>query len=277
MDEVDRYALVDGSYQHNLLRDAGRLDAYAKAVALAVRPGDVVADLGSGSGVLAHLAARAGARKVYAVEANRHTAAALRRLLERNGDLGAVEPVEADAERWVPPEPVDVVVAELMETGLLHEPMAAALRHVHAAWPRRPRAVVPAGATLLVEGVETEDTFHGYAAPLAGFRAAGSGRALTDAAAYAALDFARPPPEGVDAAVALRARERGTVRALRLGTVTDLAPGLRYETGPGYCTPVVLPLARPVAVEPGLALEARLSYTFAFDQRALRFALRTLP
>lgn len=278
MPEVDRYALVDGSYQHNLLRDAGRLGAYARAIAQAVRPGDVVADLGSGSGVLAWLAIQAGAARVHAVEANRATQATLRGLLERNGIAGKVAVHGADAEQWVPPEPVDVVVCELMETGLLHEPMAAAVAQVHRAWPRRPRAFVPRAAELLVEGVALDDAFQGYAAPLAGFRATWSGRAVTDAACYLRPDFAaEAPPAEVEARVPLRAREDARVAALRLRTVTHLGEGIAFETGPGYCTPVVLPLDAPLPVRAGQALEARLAYSFAFDARPLRYDLALSP
>lgn len=264
---------MEGSYQHTLLRDEGRLDAYAKAIAQAVTPGDVVADLGSGSGVLAFLAVRAGAARVHAVEAQQHAVANLRALLALNDVADRVVVHEADAERWQPPEPIHVVVCELMETGLLHEPMAAAMRNVHA-WVPKPRAIVPGAARLLVEGVASADVFHGYRARLASFRATGQGEALTDAACYAEYDFAaRAPPEGVDATFALRARRDGVLDALRLRTLTYPTPWLTYETGPGYCTPIVLPLEAPVRVRADDTLEGKLAYTFAFDAQPLRYEL----
>ena len=53
-----------------MLHDERRTGDYLAALAAAVRSDDVVLDIGTGSGVLALAAARAGARRVYAVEAS---------------------------------------------------------------------------------------------------------------------------------------------------------------------------------------------------------------
>ncbi len=52
-----------------MLHDERRTGDYLAALKAAVRPDDVVLDIGTGSGVLALAAARAGARRVYTVEA----------------------------------------------------------------------------------------------------------------------------------------------------------------------------------------------------------------
>jgi predicted RNA methylase len=160
-----------------------------------------------------------------------------------------------------------------METGLLHEPAAAALRQVRR-WPRPPRSTVPAGARLLVEAVEVLDVFHGYADPLPGWRGAGSGEALTEAAAYADLDFAQAPPEGIAWQGPLRAARDGAAHALRLRTVTRVAPGISAGSSPAYCTPVVLPLPAPLPLRAGEAREAALRYDFAFTGEPVRYDLR---
>lgn len=59
----------DSSFVHlTILNDTARKGAFVRAVRELVGPGDVVLDLGTGSGVLAVAAAQAGAEHVYAVE-----------------------------------------------------------------------------------------------------------------------------------------------------------------------------------------------------------------
>lgn len=108
------YGYPDPAEQAAMLLDRVRVDAYARAISAVVRPGDVVLDIGSGSGVLAMLAARAGARRVYAVE--RTGAIALVREHVAANRLGAiVEPIRADlADLAALPEPPRVIVAEML-------------------------------------------------------------------------------------------------------------------------------------------------------------------
>src|SRR5258706_6046731 len=51
-----------------MVGDTLRFPAYREAIARAVKPGDSVVDIGSGPGVFALLACKAGAKKGYAID-----------------------------------------------------------------------------------------------------------------------------------------------------------------------------------------------------------------
>ena len=86
-----------------LVLDRVRTAAFARAIAAAVRPGDTVVDIGTGSGVLALFAAKAGAKKVYAIE--RTAAAELAKAhAAENGFSEVIEVVRAEASDALDPE-----------------------------------------------------------------------------------------------------------------------------------------------------------------------------
>lgn len=71
-------------YQRSILADPVRNTAFARAVKAVVRAGDVVVDLGSGTGFLAMLARRAGAERCYLIESDPDLARLSGEVLKRN-------------------------------------------------------------------------------------------------------------------------------------------------------------------------------------------------
>jgi 16S rRNA G966 N2-methylase RsmD len=96
-----------------MLNDRARTSAFIFAIREVVEPGDVVLDLGTGSGVLAVAAARAGARRVFALEAG-GMAGAARAVAEANGLGDKVDVIQDWSTQVSLAERADVLVSEII-------------------------------------------------------------------------------------------------------------------------------------------------------------------
>ncbi|MEV5889701.1 50S ribosomal protein L11 methyltransferase [Nonomuraea fuscirosea] len=96
-----------------MLEDPVRKPLFLKAIDEVVGPDDVVLDLGTGCGVLAVAAARAGARHVYAVEPAR-TGDIAARVVERNGFADRVTIVRGWSSTTELPEKATVLTTDII-------------------------------------------------------------------------------------------------------------------------------------------------------------------
>jgi precorrin-6B methylase 2 len=103
-----------------MLHDERRTRDYIAALRQAVRPDDVVLDIGTGSGVLAIAAARAGARHVYAVEAS-DIADVAERVFACNGVQDRVTLIRGWSREIELPHRADLLVAEVIGNEPLEE------------------------------------------------------------------------------------------------------------------------------------------------------------
>jgi precorrin-6B methylase 2 len=113
VDRVPTRGWADPVEHARMLHDDRRTNDYIAALRKAVRPDDVVLDIGTGSGVLAIAAARAGARHVYAVEAS-DIADVAERVFARNGLQDRVTLIRGWSREIELPEPADLMVAEVI-------------------------------------------------------------------------------------------------------------------------------------------------------------------
>lgn len=156
-------------YHHNMLADPARMNAFREAIELAVPFGSKVLELGGGTGVLTFFAAQHASR-VWCVERNLELVKAARRLLALNPGGERVEVIHADAFDYLPPEPVDIVICEMLHVGMLREKQVPVLdafkrRYLEKFGAPLPR-FVPEAFIQAVQPVEQNFDFTGYYAPI---------------------------------------------------------------------------------------------------------------
>jgi type II protein arginine methyltransferase len=145
-------------YHRSMLADTARNEAYASAIRESVRPGDVVLDIGAGSGLLAMMAAEAGAAKVVACESNSALASTARAIVESNGLSDRIEVVASKStalERSGALEGgADLIVSEIFSHTLIDEGAIESLNHGVKKLARPGARIVPASASVEVALVD---------------------------------------------------------------------------------------------------------------------------
>jgi len=135
--------------QKEMLEDPHRMDSYYNSIVgnPASFKDKVVLDVGTGSGILAIWAAKAGAKKVYAIEAT-YMAEHARALCKANGVGDVVEVLQQAMEDVELPEKVDVIVSEWMGYLLLRESMMDSVIVARDRWLKPDGALFPSHATM---------------------------------------------------------------------------------------------------------------------------------
>ena len=138
-------------HQKDMLQDQGRMDGYRNAILMNARSfaGKVVLDVGTGSGILAIWAAKAGAKKVYAVEATSMSQHA-RRLVAQNNLQDVVVVLEGYMEKLDIPEKVDIIVSEWMGYFLLREAMLDSVLYARDTYLKPGGAMYPSHAQIIM-------------------------------------------------------------------------------------------------------------------------------
>jgi hypothetical protein len=95
------------------LKDRARTSSFLAGISEVVRSGDIVVDIGTGTGVLAVAAARAGARHVYAIESSAIGESA-KAIFEANGLADRITLLRGWSTEISLPERADVLVSELI-------------------------------------------------------------------------------------------------------------------------------------------------------------------
>ncbi|MGQ0677779.1 MAG: tetratricopeptide repeat protein [Rhodospirillales bacterium] len=275
------------SWHFPMLADAKRNLLYRRAIEAAVKPGMLVLDIGTGSGLLAMMAARAGAERVIACESEPRLAEIARQIVALNGFAGRIAVIARRSTDLKPgadlPRPADLVVSEVLDAGLIGEGVISTLRHALAELAAPGARLIPAAATVhgalihapalrltnpvrRIDGFDLSpfDQFRGKSGSILAALETEEHRLLSEPAPLFEFDFARPVPAPRQRDVAFRATADGTVHAMAMWFDLALDQAHGGSTRPGgefrhWATPLFF-LERDVAVARGQDVTLRVGH-----------------
>ena len=131
----------DIELQRRMVSDRFRTDAFAAAIREVVQPGDVVLDVGTGTGILSMFAAKAGARKVYGIDAT-DIAEVATDLVKANGLSDQIQILRGRAGELQLDQKVDLIISEWLGNAAFAEGM------LHAVLDARDHNLTQAGRML---------------------------------------------------------------------------------------------------------------------------------
>lgn len=244
-----------------MLADEVRNDAYRRAIEQRVRPGCRVLDIGTGSGLLAMMAARAGAGSVLACEASPTIAATATQIVADNGMTDRIQVVAKRSTALTAgkdlPEPADVIVSEIVDVGLLGEGVVPSMRHALRELAAPGVVSIPAAARVFAQLVALPELRRAHpVGTVSGFDLGAFNRfqaadeyldiqlahhrhqPLSRVTEVLAVDFLAPWPHIPDAApqvttIAFNTIDDGTAHAVAFWFELELAPGITLCNRPG--------------------------------------------
>jgi len=146
------------SVHKEMIYDRVRTTAYRNAILKVVRPGDVVLDLGTGTGLLAFLAVRAGASKVFAIEKTNIIEVAKANARKMKID-DRIEFITADSRSVDLAERVDVIVSEVIGHLVVEENMLDSIIDSRDRFLKPSGKLVPSSAEVYFVPVEAKQVY----------------------------------------------------------------------------------------------------------------------
>lgn len=145
-------------YHLSMLLDTARMDSYRRAINATVQPGDVVVDIGCGTGVLSFMACEAGAKRVYAIEGGPVIEVA-KELAADNGFDDRIEFVSGASLEVGLPELGDVLITETLGNAGLDEGIMAWIADARDRLLHPEAVIMPQRLRMWLAGAQSFDDY----------------------------------------------------------------------------------------------------------------------
>ena len=260
------------------LLDSERTKAFKKAITAVVKPGDIVLDSGTGTGILSMFAAQAGASKVIALEIDPYVADLARKNIASNNLQHIIEVVNEDIRNFKFQDQqgrkINVVIMEMLTTGMVDEYQVWAINNILQKGITDEHTVfLPYGQKTTVSFAETNYEFYGLKLqmPYHVWRFIGSDNPTytikSDQTELSTVLFNTTNPDTFKKELSITATKSGIVNSILLESLTLLAPEIKVGDTLALNGPVLIPLPEPFEAEVGKTYALSIEYFFGNGYR----------
>lgn len=278
-----------------MIADAARMDAYAAALRQTIKPDSVVMDLGCGPGVLALLACKLGARRVYAVEPNNVVGLA-REAAAANGFADRIEFFEKLSTEITLPEPATIIVSDLRGVLPFFQQNIPALIDARKRLLARDGVLISRRDTLWAAVVEAPEQFAELINPWQNkfdldlsaatrfitntWRKAEikAEQFLTEPVCWTTIDYHEVESPDTRAEITWQAARNGVAHGFAVWFDSELVDDIAFSNHPAASRMIYgqgfFPFSEPVTISEGDRIELRLAAKFIQDDYVWRWDTR---
>lgn len=281
MDMDEAFSSIDLVTQ--CLTDKKRTARFQEVINRTVKPGDVVLDSGTGSGVLALMAARAGAKKVFAVEYDPYIAKLATLNVANNGFADVVDIVVGDVRNANFPKDTffDVVIMEMLTTGMIDEYQVWTMNNLHQkGYISGDTRFIPQRQDTFVALAHADYDTYGLMMRMVRHvwepHSTIDMKLLTDTELLNSVPFNVVNPLTSDSTIIFTAKESGILNSIYITSTTVLDEETSVAETAALNAPVVWPIEKDIEVQKGDTLEVKISYGFGSGFRNFNAQVRKL-
>jgi predicted RNA methylase len=263
------------------LSDVVRTEGLVKAIESTVKEGDIVLDSGTGSAILALVAARAGAKKVIALEFDPYVAQLAQQNIDKSGYHDVVEIRLGDARTMTFEDGLvfDVVIMEMLTTGMVDEHQVWTINNLHEKNHVDSRTIfVPKKQDTYIQ--LTEKNFVEFGFEMKMLRHIWSWlpdprpEPLAEKLLLNSISFKERNDINFSTTLSTTIAKSGVLNSVLLTSETFWTDDLHVGDTLALNAPVVIPLEEDIRVEAGDDVTIDVTYTFGGGYRNFKTSIR---
>jgi len=263
-----------------MIDDKTRMRAFRKALAATIDSDSIVLDLGAGTGIMALLACRYGAKRVYAIEPSDALQVA-RETVAKNGLPDRIVCIQKRSSEVTLPERVDLIVEDMRGALPWCSTHIPDLIDARERFLKPEGQIIPRQDTVFCAVVSAKERYRDQLLPWqsspealdlspasryvenapSGVRFK-SQQLLSAPLAWATIEYQSVAAANVRGEFTLKAKRSGTAHGLLLWFVTELLHDVKISNAPGRPKTVYgqffLPWPQPVELTKGITIDIKL-------------------